>query len=172
VTVVNNLDEWWKKRSAFRRYDRSAVYVGALVGTLCTGLSQIIVGPVPDGGISELSRDVQIFLSWELFLGAGMALTGSFSGSRYFLPLWTRTRSYNIGMAAAPLIAVSMIYYAYAIWVSSKNFASALGSTLSPAVAVAILINAGYLWLELRRIKRNANIIKHDAGGDEYDGPE
>lgn len=154
---VELADHWWRTRK--RRYDRGPVYMAMILALWFTSISMILIGPVPDSSISELSSSTQRMLSISLFLGSSICLIGASSGSRYFLDSWKITKSYQWAIIGMPFIATSIGFYGYAVYVHTPNWASALGATLAPLLGMGGCFNSIFIWLESRRIEANVATI-------------
>lgn len=157
---LTKLDEWWEGRFAVRRYDRGPMYICMMIAVMLTAISIIILGPVPESSISELSSDLQKTLSTILLIGGVTCTIGSLLGSRFFFPGFSVVRSYGIGLIGIPLVASSMFFYGYAVMINTNNFASALGGTFAPLLGIGAAMNGVYFLLEIRRIQRNMEAIQ------------
>lgn len=120
----------------------------------------ILLGPVPDSSISELSATTQKMLSLSLFVGSAICLFGSATGSRFFFRNWKRTKSYQYAVVGMPFVATSIMFYGYAVYVHTPNWISAVGATLGPLLGVGGVINSTFVWLESRRIRDKVEAIR------------
>lgn len=153
------LDRWWTRTVENRRFDHGFMYVCIIIALFCLGLSMSILGPSPGSTISALNEGAQNLLAGMLTIGSALAIIGIFSGSRFFLPKWSRRRSYRFGIAGAPIMCSCLLFYSIAIFAGTPNWPAALGGVLAPLMCIGVGLNAISFGLEIRRVARNADKI-------------
>jgi hypothetical protein len=155
---VRALDSWWTHQAPKHRLDRGPSYLVLLVPVWLYSLSVLLVGPVPKSTVDELPVAVQYAVMLVIFGGSTGQLVGSLLGSRFVKPHFDTRRSYRIGYSAAPMTAMGLFAYGWAVVHDTPNWTSAFGGLVGPAIGLGALINAVLFVAEARRLDR---IMRH-----------
>ena len=162
--MINKLDAMWERHYLNRRHDHGPMYVTMMIACFLTAVSMILLGPIPNSAISELSSLTQAILSWMLLVGAVLCLCGASIGSHFFFPRCSRRIAYQIAVIGIPLVVACMVFYSYAVMLNAGGFYASLGSSLGALLGLGAAINGVNFVLEIRRIERNlVTIHKMDS---------
>lgn len=152
------IDNWWSRHT--RRYDRGPVYVSVMISVVCYAISASITGPVPGSPINPiLSPLTQDMMSMCILIGGSLCLLGTSVGSKHFFPKVSLKRAYTLGVIGVPMLAVGLVVYGVALTLGYSSFTAALGGVLGPLIAVGDIVQAFFLFLEIRRINRNIPLV-------------
>lgn len=152
---MGRLDRWWDRKAASRRIDRNAANMCMLIGLMLSTLSIILQGPVPNSLLDNMEPELQIAMCTCIFGGCALKLHGALSGMRFYFPKTPVARCYRYGVSGAGPAFAGMCVYGYFILSNTQTFLSALGGVATPMFGVGLLIQAGFYWLEARRIESN-----------------
>lgn len=154
------LDDWWDKGAAARRIDRSAGNMGMLVGLILPTLSIILQGPIPNSMLADMSVTLQIWMCACISGGCLVKLHGALSGMRWYFPHTPIPKAYRYGVSGAFPAFVGTSVYGYYILSNTPTFLSAVGGVATPVFGLGVLIQAGFYWLEARRIEANEALLR------------
>lgn len=171
--ILSRLDAWWADISPRRRMDRNAGNLCMLIGLMLPSLSIVLQGPVPSSVLEDMPDALQVAMCACIFVGCGIKLHGSLSNSRWYFPKTTLKKAYRWGYTGAPIATVGTWVYGWFILSNTDNFLSALGGVATPIFGLGISIQAGFYWLESRRIDHNERVLikaEHERIVDEHNG--
>jgi len=159
IHPIASLDDWWIEASPKRRLDRNAANMCMLLGLMCPSLAIVLVGPVPNSALTNMSEWLQVWMCGCIFLGCAIKFHGACSGSRFWFPNTKVKICYTYGFIGAPIASSGLLVYGYYILAFTPNFIAALGGVLTPALGIGISLQAFFYWLEYRRIDRTEGFL-------------
>lgn len=144
------------------------MYLTVTVGLWLTALSLILIGPVPNSTISQLSSTTQMAMAVVMFCGTTVKIHGFLSGTKYFMPhrdirdcyaqaAWAIIAT-NTGLAVYVLAIISY----YGSWLLST-----LGGALGLSMIAGAIWNAWDFYVEIHRLTRQLH--KEAQSGDGLD---
>lgn len=157
--MLKAFDRAWQRYVDIRRIDRNPSYFCCHLGLNLFALSMILVGPLPDSPLKDSSQFVQDCFSYFLFFGTLICMMGCLVGSKYFFPKVHRRTGYRIGIIGNPTVVGAIFYYGATYVGQVHNWSSTLAAGFGPVLGAALLINAFFFWLEIRRINQNMHVI-------------
>lgn len=163
---VVSLDHWWMTIAPERRIDFNFGNMGMLFGLICSTLSIMLQGPIPNSILEGMSEQLQVMMCFCIFGGCGIKLHGALAGRRFWFPNMTLQRCYQLGYTGAPMATAGALVYGYYILNNAFQqsdsytiFLSATSGVATPSFGIGISLQAVLYWLEARRIERNEKII-------------
>ena len=160
---IHKLDRWWVDLSPRRRMDRNAGNLCMLIGLMLPTMSIILQGPVPNSPVADMPETLQVAMCGAIFVGCGTKLHGAMAGSRWWFPRTSLAKSYRWGVTGAPLATAGCWVYGWFILSGTETVWSALSGIATPMFGLGISIQAGFYWLESRRIDNAERILKRQA---------
>jgi hypothetical protein len=169
---VVSLDVWWEHKSGELRLDHYPANLCLLIGLICSSLSIILIGPVPNSRLTLMSPDLQILMCICIFIGCLIKLHGVLAHSRYWFPNISLKHCYQLGYNGAPIGAAGLFVYGFYLLEGTQNWLSALGTILTPLLGLGILLQGGVYWLESRRIEKVERYLIGIAKRDKVNGDD
>ncbi|ABD58453.1 gp37 [Mycobacterium phage PBI1] len=158
-------------RSIFRkprRIDHGRMYVSCMMGLWVWSLSLLVIGPVPNSTIDELTDYVQNILASCIFIGSFVCLCGIAIGTKYVLPKADIRLCYRFSLWGIPALAGSVGTYAWAIAHNTGSFwVSAYAASIGTFICLGIVWNGLDLLFEIARLNEEINYLKYGAGSEE-----
>lgn len=147
-----------------KRIDHGRTYMCVIMGMLFWSLSLLMIGPVPNSTIDELSDYVQNILAASIFVGSFVCCVGCLTGTMVCLPKADVRLSYKFALWGIPAIAGSVGTYVWAIIHDSGNgtfWTSVCASSMSMFVCIGIVWNGLDLVFEIKRLGEEIQYLKH-----------
>lgn len=157
--MIARIDAWWARVAPERRIDFNFGNICMLIGLMLPALSIVLQGPSPNSVLEGMGDLLQISMCFCIFVGCGLKLHGALAGRRWYFPKHDLKRCYSYGVTGAPMATAGAFVYGWFILSNTPTFLSALGGVSTPMFGLGISMQAVLYWLEVRRIRRNEEII-------------
>lgn len=137
------------------------MYMWIISGLFVLSLGLLLIGPLPNTALHDLSIGIQNLLNAAMFLGSSICLYGIMRGEHGIIQKDGDIRiSYNLAISGAPAIIASLGTYCLAL-IDYGNFVpSTLGAVISMAIIGGTIQNVWDFWQERKRITRNIELLR------------
>lgn len=148
------------------------MYVCGMLGFFTWSLSLMVIGPIPNSTISELSDSIQDMLAASIFIGSGVCLSGSLIGTRFLRPKADVRLSYKFALWGIPAISGSIGVYVWAIIHDTGSFwLSAYAGSIGLFLCIGVLLNGIDIAFEIARLNDEIEFMKHSGKSIDEIGP-